>query len=92
MHETSCNTGFGLNDLRNKGIELSTRAMEAFASDSQDSNVSIQIKLPQCEAFTLQIKLDDVQKPDPIITKTVGAVIEAFLNRIALVKIVQNKN
>ncbi len=92
MHETSCDAGFGLNDLRNKGIELSTKAMEVFESDSQDTNVSIQIKLPECEPLTLQINLEDIKKPDPIVTKTVGAAIEALLNQISLIKAVQNKN
>ncbi|WP_163124471.1 hypothetical protein [Acinetobacter portensis] len=92
MHETSCEAGFGLNDLKIKGIELSTKAMEVFESDSQDTNVSIQIKLPECEPFTLQVNLDDIQKPSPIVTKVVGAVVEAFLNQIPLVKLVQNKN
>ena len=92
MLEPSKNNGFGLNDLKGKGIKLSTKAMEVFKEEAHDQNASIQVKLFGDELFTLKFNLDDINNPDKSITRTVGATVEALLNRIPLIKTVQNKN
>lgn len=92
MPETSNQNSFGLNDLRVKGIELSTKAMEIFSEEAQDQNISIQVKYLNDELFTLNFTLDDVNTPDRIVTQTVGATVEALLNQITLLQLVQNKN
>ena len=92
MPETSNQNSFGLNDLRVKGIELSTKAMEIFSEEAQDQNISIQVKYLNDELFTLNFTLDEVNTPDRIVTQTVGATVEALLNQITLLQLVQNKN
>ena len=92
MLEPSNNNSFGLNDLKGKGIKLSTKAMEVFKEEAHDQNASIQVKLFGDELFTLKFNLDDINNPDKSITRTVGATVEALLNRIPLIKTVQNKN
>jgi len=92
MPETSNQNSFGLNDLRVKGIELSTKAMEIFSEEAQDQNISIQVKYLNDELFTLNFTLDDINNPDRAVTQTVGATVEALLNQIPLLELVQNKN
>lgn len=92
MPETSNQNSFGLNDLREKGIELSTKAMEIFNAEAQDQNISIQVKYLGDELFTLSLNLDDINNPDKTVTQTVGATVEVLLNQISLLKLVQNKN
>ena len=92
MLEPSNDKSFGLNDLTEKGIKLSTKALEVFKEEAQDQNASIQVKLFGDELFTLKFNLDDINNPDKSITRTVGATVEALLNRIPLIKTVQNKN
>lgn len=92
MLEPSKNNSFGLNDLTENGIKLSTKAMEVFKEEAHDQNASIQVKLFGDELFTLKFNLDDINNPDKSITRTVVATVEALLNRIPLIKTVQNKN
>ena len=92
MLEPSNDKSFGLNDLTEKGIKLSTKALEVFKEEAQDQNISIQVKYLNDELFTLNFTLDDVNTPDRIVTQTVGATIEALLNQIPLLQLVQNKN
>ena len=92
MPETSNQNSFGLNDLRENGIELSTKAMEIFNAESQDKNFTIQVKYFNDELFTLNFNLDDINNPDRAVTHTVGATVEALLNQISLLRLVQNKN
>lgn len=92
MLEPSNDKSFGLNDLTEKGIKLSAKALEVFKEEAQDQNASIQVKLFGDELFTLKFNLDDINNPDKSITRTVGATVEALLNRIPLIKTVQNKN
>jgi hypothetical protein len=92
MQEPSNDNSFGLNDLRVKGIELSTKAMEIFSAEAQDHNISIQFKYLNDELFTLSFNLDDINNPDKAVTQTVGATVEALLNQIPLIRLVQNKN
>lgn len=91
MQEPSNRNGLGLNDLREKGIKLSTRAMEIFNEESQDQNISIQVKLFDDELFTLKFNLDNINSPDKTAIHIVGATVEALLNQIPLIKTVQNK-
>lgn len=92
MLEPSNDKSFGLNDLTEKGIKLSAKALEVFKEEAQDQNASIQVKLFGDELFTLKFNLDDINNPDKSITRTVVATVEALLNRIPLIKTVQNKN
>ena len=92
MLEPSNDKSFGLNDLTEKGIKLSTKALEVFKEEAQDQNISIQVKYLNDELFTLNFTLDDVNTPDRIVTQTVGATVEALLNQITLLQLVQNKN
>ena len=91
MLETSHDKGFGLNDLTEKGIKLSAKAMNIFREEATNQNISIQVKLVGTELFNLQFNLDDICKPDRAVTRTVGATIEALLNQIPLIQTVQNK-
>lgn len=92
MLEPSTNNSFGLNDLKGKGIKLSTKAMEIFKEEATNQNVAIQVRLLGSELFTLQFNLDDINNPDKTTTHIVGATVEALLNQIPLIKTVQNKN
>ncbi|WP_180174484.1 MULTISPECIES: hypothetical protein [Acinetobacter] len=92
MLEPSNNNSFGLNDLKGKGIKLSTKAMQVFSEEAKNQNLSIQVKLLGSELFTLQFNLDNINSPDKTTTHIVGATVEALLNQIPLIKTVQNKN
>ncbi|MEX5441918.1 hypothetical protein WCE14_00805 [Acinetobacter schindleri] len=92
MLEPSNDKSFGLNELKGKGIKLSTKAMEVFKEEAQKQNASIQVKLFGGELFTLKFNLDDINNPDKTTTHIVGATVEALLNQIPLIKTVQNKN
>ena len=92
MLEPSNDKSFGLNDLTEKGIKLSTKAMEVFSEEAKNQNLSIQVKLLGSELFTLQFNLDNINSPDKTTTNIVGATVEALLNQIPLIKTVQNKN
>ena len=92
MLEPSNDKSFGLNDLTEKGIMLSTKALEVFKEEAQDQNASIQVKLFGDELFTLKFNLEDIYNPDKAFTHLVGATVEVLLNQISLIQTVQNKN
>ena len=44
------------------------------------------------ELCTLQFNIEDIYNPDKAVTKIVGLSVEALLNQIPLLQLVQNKN
>lgn len=90
MLETN-NNSFGLNDLKQKGIELSTKAIEIFNEDAKNQNISIQVKFAGDELFTLQFNIDDLTSPDKLLNNTVASTVESLLNQIPTILTVQNK-
>lgn len=91
MRETSNDKSFGLNDLKEQGIKLSTKAMDIFKEEAKDQNLSVQVKLFGDEIFTLKFNLGDLYNPDKAVTQTVGATVEVLLNNISVLRSVQNK-
>jgi len=81
-----------LSSLAKAGIELPSNALGIFSKFTETQPISIVLKLPNEELFTLQFNLEDINNPDKSITQTVGATVEALLNQISVIKTVQNKN
>ncbi|EOR07246.1 hypothetical protein [Acinetobacter tandoii] len=86
------NNNGSLSSLAKAGIELPSNALGIFSKRTKTQPISIVLKLANEELCTLQFNLDNLNSPDKAITQTVGATVEALLNRIPLIQTVQNKN
>jgi hypothetical protein len=81
-----------LTGLSEAGIELPSNALGIFSTVTESQPISIVLKLSDKELCTLQFHLDDIKNPDKAVTKIVGLSVEALLNQIPLLELVQNKN
>ena len=86
------NNNGSLSNLAKAGLELPSNALGIFSKRITIKPISIVLKIENEELCTLQFNLEDINNPDTAITQTVGATVEALLNRIPLIKTVQNKN
>lgn len=86
------NNNGSLSNLAKAGLELPSNALGIFSKRTKTQPISIVLKLANEELCTLQFNLEDVKNPDKAITRTVGATVEALLNQISLIKLVQNKS
>ncbi|MEG2262966.1 MAG: hypothetical protein RSC68_01180 [Acinetobacter sp.] len=86
------NNNGSLSNLAKAGLELPSNALGIFSKRTKTQPISIVLKLANEELCTLQFNLEDVNNPDKVITRTVGATVEALLNQISLIKLVQNKS
>lgn len=72
-------------NLAKAGVELPSNALGIFSTKTLTQPISIVLKLANEELYTLQFNLEDVNNPDKVITRTVGATVEALLNKISLI-------
>ena len=86
------NNNGSLSNLAKAGLELPSNALGIFSKRTKTQPISIVLKLANEELCTLQFNLEDVNNPDKVITRTVGATVEVLLNQISLIKLVQNKS
>lgn len=86
------NNNGSLSNLAKAGLELPSNALGIFSKRIPIKPISIVLKIEDEELCTLQFSLEDIHNPDTAITQTVGATVEALLNRIPLIQTVQNKN
>ncbi|MDH1068499.1 hypothetical protein N5B96_03160 [Acinetobacter johnsonii] len=81
-----------LTGLAAAGIELPSNALGIFSTITETKPISIVLKLDDQELCTLQFHMEDIINPDKAVTKIVGLSVEALLNQIPLLELVQNKN
>jgi hypothetical protein len=86
------NNNGSLSSLAQAGIELPSNALGIFSTITETKPISIVLKLADQELCTLQFHMDDIYNPDKAVTKIVGLSVEALLNQIPLLELVQNKN
>ncbi|MNE71943.1 hypothetical protein D3C80_1678510 [compost metagenome] len=86
------NSNGNLPALTKAGLELPTNALEIFSTITKSQPISIILKLSNNELYTLQFEISDLKDPDRLLNRTVGATIEALLNQISLIQLVQNKS
>lgn len=85
------NNNGSLSSLAKAGVELPSNALGIFSKVTEIQPISIALKFANEDLCTLQFNLDDINKSDRAVTKTVGATVEALLNNLSLLKSVQNK-
>ena len=85
------NNNGSLSSLAKAGVGLPSNALGIFSKVTEIQPISIVLKLANEDLCTLQFNLDDINNSDRAVTQTVGATVEALLNNISLLKLVQNK-
>lgn len=81
-----------LTGLAEAGLELPSNALGIFSTITETQPISIVLKFEDQELCTLQFNMEDINNPDKLLTQIVGLSVEALLNQIPLLQIVQNKN
>ncbi|ENX48797.1 MULTISPECIES: hypothetical protein [Acinetobacter] len=89
MHETT--NRFNVQTLKQAGVKLPSKALDIFLNESEQQNITLELKIAGSELFKLEFTLDDLQSPNRTITKTVGSTVESLLNQIPVIQQVQNK-
>ena len=85
------NNNGSLSNLAKAGLELPSNALGIFSKRTKTQPISIVLKLANEDLYTLQFNLDDINNSDRAVTQIVGATVEALLNNLSLLKLVQNK-
>ena len=85
------NNNGSLSSLAKAGVGLPSNALGIFSKLTESQPISIVLKLANEDLYTLQFNLDDINNSDRAVTQIVGATVEALLNNLSLLKLVQNK-
>lgn len=85
------NNNGSLSSLAKAGVGLPSNALGIFSKVTEIQPISIVLKLANEDLYTLQFNLDDINNSDRAVTEIVGATVEALLNNLSLLKLVQNK-